>query len=50
MLWIRDPDLGVLGSRSISYTNEHNTINWKGKFNEECLWMGPVGTTEKGKK
>jgi hypothetical protein len=33
------PDLfpGVLGSGSISYSNEHNKINWKGKFNEVCL-------------
>jgi hypothetical protein len=31
----KDPDLfpDVLGSGSVSYSNEQNKINWKGKFN-----------------
>ncbi len=37
---IRDPIQGVLGSGSISYSNEHIKINWKGKFNKECLLVG----------
>ncbi len=49
-IWIRkifkdpDPLPGVLesGSRSVSYSNEHNKINWKGKFNKVlvCLLVG----------
>ncbi len=31
---------GFLGSGSISYSNEHNKINWKGKFNKVCLLVG----------
>jgi hypothetical protein len=37
-------DLGsvprCLGSGSISYSNEHNKIAWKGKFNKVCLLLG----------
>jgi hypothetical protein len=34
-----DPSFGCIGSGSgtISYSNEHNKINWKGKFNKEYL-------------
>jgi hypothetical protein len=28
------------GSGSVSYSNEHNKINWKGKFNKKCLLVG----------
>ncbi len=43
---LEDPFPGVLGSGSVSYSNEHNTINWKGKFNK-VFWLGPVGPTDK---
>jgi hypothetical protein len=32
----REPFLSVPGSGSVSYSNEHNKINWKGKFNKKC--------------
>ncbi len=37
-----DPALfsSVLGSESVSYSNEHNKINWKGKFNNLGLLLG----------
>jgi hypothetical protein len=40
------PDLfpGVLGSGSVSYSNEHNKINWKGIFNKVCLLVGSFWT------
>ncbi len=58
MLWIwihiifQDPDPfpGCLGSRSvsISYSHEHNKINWKGELNINTFCVGPVGPTDKG--
>ncbi len=44
-----DPFPGVLGSGSVSYSNEHNKINWKGKFNKMryAFWFGPGGPTDK---
>jgi hypothetical protein len=40
------------GSRSISYSNEHSKINWKGKFNRStyAFWVGPVGPTAREKQ
>ncbi len=36
-----DPFLGVLGSEwSVSYSNENNKINWKGKFNKVFFLVG----------
>jgi hypothetical protein len=35
------------GSGSISYSSEHNRINWKGKFNKNTFCEGPVGPTDK---
>ncbi len=40
----QDPDWdlfpGVLGCGSVSYSNEHNKINWKGKFNKVAsVWV-----------
>jgi hypothetical protein len=42
-----DPFQGVLGSGSVSYSNKHNKINWKRKFNKVCLLLGLVGPTDK---
>ncbi len=36
----RDPFLSVLGSGSVSYSNEHNKIKWKGKLNKKYLLVG----------
>ncbi len=38
---------GCLGSRSVSYSNEYNKINWKGKFNKVCLLVGSFTPTDK---
>ncbi len=32
----------------MSYSNEHNKINWQGKFNKVRLLFGPVGPTAEG--
>ncbi len=41
---IRDPFPGVVGSgsRSVSYSNEHNKINWKGKLTKYNMPSGWV--------
>jgi hypothetical protein len=44
-----DPFPGCLGSGSISYFNEHNKINWRGKFNKEYLLSGSCWTCWQGK-
>jgi hypothetical protein len=40
---------GFLGSGALSYSNKHNKINWKGKFNKVpyAFWLGPGGPTDK---
>ncbi len=35
-----DPFLSVLGSGSVSYSIEHDKINWKGNFNKVCFLVG----------
>ncbi len=40
---------GCLGSGSISYSNEHNKINWTGKF-QSMPFLSPVGPTDKENK
>ncbi len=48
-----DPDPGSVpecpgsGSGSISYANEHNKMNWKGKYNNYAFCFGPVRPTDK---
>jgi hypothetical protein len=44
---IRDPFPGVLGSGSVSYSNEHNKINWRENLTKYAFWLGPVGPTDK---
>jgi hypothetical protein len=39
-----DPFPGFLGSGSISYTNEHNKINWKEEFIKEYFLWGSCWT------
>ncbi len=46
---IWDPFLGVLGSGSVSYSHEHNKINWKENFNKVSLLVGSCWTYWQGK-
>ncbi len=47
----QDPEFvpRCLGSGSINYSNEHNKINWKGKFNKVGLLVGSCWTYWQGK-
>jgi hypothetical protein len=49
VLRIRMDPYNFPGSRSISCSNEHNKINWKGKFNKVCLLVGSCRTYWQGK-
>jgi hypothetical protein len=45
-----DPGCPRIWIRIINYSNEHNKIDWKGKLNTVCLFLGPVGPTDKENK
>jgi hypothetical protein len=43
---IRDPFLSILGSGSVSYSNEHNKITGRENLTKNAFWFGPGRPTD----